>query len=578
MPRFRLLALLTAAAALAVPATAAQAAAPGVNIAGPPTPELVNQTIATGAKSVRIFALWRDFEPAARGQYPASNDFNLQNLSNVYDDGIRAFNRAGIHPIFVVTEAPQWANGSTDVNVPANNPDDFADFLRRFAAHNRQVGQVKGYEIWNEPDESTFWHPGPDVTKYAALLKASYAAAKAGDPNAVVAAGPTTGNNYGWYESLYAAGAGNSFDVAAVHTDTGCLVAGPDEFYREANGQIARWSFLGYREVKGVLDAHGNGNRPIWMTELGWSSTNGGPTSCQSGMWAGQKPDGVSEAQQATNLTKAYNCLANDPYVTDALWFTLKDTPQSPKPENNHYGLLRPDGSAKPSLNAFKGIVAAGGGSAGPCGDFSGPSIRVVKPTANQQFVDKLDLSAAATDDGVGLRRITFTYDGGQQIRNYDVPELKEDTPVGLAPWQNSGKLGVGPHTIEVTAVDANGNVSQQVISVVKVSQLASTLTPRIKLTTKKVKCKKRVCRLSGKLLRGVKGSPSIGGKVAVEWQFRNKKGKFRKLVGGLKPASKPFTFKAKVKHTGRWRVRVVYQGQAPWKKTRSKFLQFRVK
>ncbi len=158
------------------------------------------------------------------------------------------------------------------------------------------------------------------------------------------------------------------------------------------------------------------------------------------------------------------------------------------------------------------------------------------------------------------------------------MPELKEDTPVGLAPWQNSGKLGLGPHTIEVTAVDANGNVSQQVVPVVKVAKLASTLTPRIKLTTKKVKCKKRVCRLSGKLLRGVKGSPSIGGKVAVEWQFRNKKGKFRKLVGGLKPASKPFTFKAKVKHKGRWRVRVVYQGQAPWKKTRSKFLQFRVK
>jgi hypothetical protein len=577
MPRFRLLSLLTAVAALVAPG-AAHAATPGVNIAGPPTPDLVREAVATGAKTVRIFALWRDLEPGFRGQYPPSNDFGLQSLSNVYDDGIRALNAAGVQPLFVVTEAPQWANGSTDVNVPPANPDDFADFLRRFAAHNRQVGQVKGYEIWNEPDEGTFWHPGPDVMKYAALLKASYAAAKAGDPRAVVVAGPTTGNNYGWYESLYAAGAGNSFDVAAVHTDTGCLVAGPDDFYREANGQIARWSFLGYREVKGVLDAHGNGNRPIWMTELGWSSTNGGPTSCQSGMWAGQKPDGVSESQQATNLTKAYNCLANDPYVTDALWFTLRDTTQFPKPENNHYGLLRPDGSPKPSWNAFKGIVAAGGGTAGPCGDFDGPSIRVVKPTPNQQFVDKLDLSAAAADSGVGLRRITFTYDGGQQIRNYDVPELKSDTPVGLAPWQNSGKLGLGPHTIEVTAIDVNGNVSQQVVPVVKVSKLASTLVPRFKLKTKKITCKKRVCKLAGSLTRGVKGSPSIGGKVAVEWQFRNKKGKYRKLVGGLKPASKPFTFKAKLKHRGRWRVRVVYNGQAPWKKTRSKFLQFRVK
>jgi hypothetical protein len=71
---------------------------------------------------------------------------------------------------------------------------------------------------------------------------------------------------------------------------------------------------------------------------------------------------------------------------------------------------------------------------------------------------------------------------------------------------------------------------------------------------------------------------PSLGGKVAVEWQFRNKKGQWRKLVGGLKPASKPFTFKAKLKQKGRWRVRLVYQGQPPWKKTSSKYLAFRVK
>jgi len=579
MPRLRLLTLLAAAvAALSVPG-AARAATPGVNIAGPPTQELVGQAIATGAKTVRIFALWRDFEPGARGQYPAG-DPNVRVLSSVYDNGIRALNAAGVQPIFVVTEAPTWANGSSDPWVPPANPADFADFLRRFVAHNHQVGQVKGYEIWNEPDENAFWHPGPDVTKYAALLRAAYPAAKAADPGAVVVVGPTTGNNYNWYESLYAAGAGDAFDVASVHTDTGCLTTPPDQFYREDTGQIARWSFLGYREVENVLNAHGNGARPIWMTELGWSSTNGGPTSCASGMWMGQKPDGVSEADQATFLTKAYNCMANDPYVTDALWFTLQDATQYPQASDNHYGLLRPDGSAKPSLNAFKGIVAAGGGTPGPCGDFDPPSIRVVKPTPNQQFVDKLDLSAAATDTGVGLRRITFTYDGGQQIRNYDVDAagLKNDVPVGLAPWQNSGKLGLGAHTIEVTAIDANGNVSEQVVPVVKVATLTSTLTPRIKLKTKKIKCKKRVCRISGALTRGVKGSPSIGGKVAVEWQFRNKKGRYRKLVGGLKPAHKPFTFKAKLKHQGRWRVRVVYRGQAPWKKAASKFLSFRVK
>jgi hypothetical protein len=233
-------------------------------------------------------------------------------------------------------------------------------------------------------------------------------------------------------------------------------------------------------------------------------------------------------------------------------------------------------------MAAFRAVAAAGGGSAGPCGDFDAPGIRVVKPTPGQKFVDKLDLSAAATDGGVGIARITFAFDGGQSIRNF-TDSLANDMPVGLAPWQGSGKLALGPHTVEVTALDKNGNTSVQTIPVVKVSSLASTLTPKVKLKSKKVTCKKRVCKIAGSISRAGASKaagpvPSLGGKVAVEWQYRNKKGKWRKLVGGLKPANKPFTFKAKCKLKGKWRVRVVYQGQAPWKKTTSKYITFKVK
>ena len=93
----------------------------------------------------------------------------------------------------------------------------------------------------------------------------------------------------------------------------------------------------------------------------------------------------------------------------------------------------------------------------------------MVKPTPGQQFVDKLDLSAAASDAGVGIARITFSFDGGQAVRNF-TDSLTNDAPVGLAPWQGSGKLALGPHTIEVTALDKNGNTSVQKIPVVKVA------------------------------------------------------------------------------------------------------------
>ncbi|HWI75158.1 MAG TPA: glycosyl hydrolase [Baekduia sp.] len=581
LPKILISALVALAALVAVPA-AAPAAQPGVNIAGAPTPDRVSEALAAGAKTVRIFALWKDFEPNAKGEYP-SNEVNLANTIKVYDDAIKQLNAGGAKPLFVVTEAPAWASGSADVNVPPANPADFGDFLKRFAAHNKAVGAVAGYEVWNEPDENQFWHPAPDAAKYTAMLKAAYAGIKAGDAGATVVAGPMTGNDYQWLESLYANGAAGSFDVVAVHTDTACLDRGPDEFYRE-NGLLARYTFLGYRTVHDTMVAHGDGGKPIWMTELGWSSTNGSPTSCTRGQWAGQKPSGVSEAAQATFLSKAYACLANDPYVTQAAWFTLRDTNDQSVDELNHYGLLRTDGSPKPSMSAFRAVAQANGGGPASCGDFDPPAIRVVKPTPGQQFVDKLDLSAAASDGGVGIARITFSYDTNVEVRNF-TDGLVNDAPVGLAPWQGSGKLGLGPHTVIVTALDKNGNTATVQVPVVKVaaSALKATLTPTVKLKSKRVVCKKRVCKVAGSISRAAAAKangtvPSLGGKVAVEWQFRNKKGKWRKLVGGLKPANKPFTFKAKMKLKGKWRVRVVYQGQAPWKQATSKFLTFKVK
>ena len=125
-------------------------------------------------------------------------------------------------------------------------------------------------------------------------------------------AGASTGNDYPFVEGLYDAGAGGSFDGVAVHTDTACLVTPPDSYYREADGRVGRFSFLGFREVHDVLEQHGDGDRPIIMTELGWSATK---TRCSRGASAGKKAAGVTEAQQAAYLKLAYRCLSFYPYV-----------------------------------------------------------------------------------------------------------------------------------------------------------------------------------------------------------------------------------------------------------------------
>jgi hypothetical protein len=251
----RLLALPILLGVLLFAPAAAQAATPGVNIVGSPN---VAAAAATGAKTIRVFAVRSSF-PAA---YP---DFQ-----NIVADA-RAY---GMGVIFVLVGSRDGA--TTD-------PAQFADFAGEFARNMHAAGGALAYEVWNEEDENDFWGAAVDAGRYVAILKAAYPRMKQADPGAKVLLGPLSGNNYGFLQQVYAAGAGASFDAASVHTDTACLVDPPSSFYRE-DGKVARFSFLGFRTVHDVMVANGDGAKPIWMTELGWTTT---ASTCARGMWAG---------------------------------------------------------------------------------------------------------------------------------------------------------------------------------------------------------------------------------------------------------------------------------------------------
>ena len=150
------------------------------------------------------------------------------------------------------------------------------------------------------------------------------------------------GNDMDFLAALYSHGAQGHFDAVGVHTDTACLTNGPDAYYRDERGRIGRYTFTGYREVHAVMSAHGDGAKPIWMTELGWNTQSTRPRSCNTGTWAGKKRIGVSEQRQARFLRAAYRCLAADPFVGVALWFGLQDIRGSAHARG--YGLFRSSG------------------------------------------------------------------------------------------------------------------------------------------------------------------------------------------------------------------------------------------
>jgi Big-like domain-containing protein len=520
----------------------AHAATPGVNIADIPSAADLDQAHDLGVRYVRVFA--------------PNDQASHYGLWKAVVSGAGA---RGMKVVFVLT-------GNVDGTNTPPDPTAFANTAAAFAAQMQQAGGAAAYEIWNEEDETQFWGAAVDAGRYAAILKAAYPRIKQADPGAKVLLGPLTGNNYNFLGQVYAAGAGSSFDAASVHTDTACLVDPPSSFYRE-DGNVARYTFLGFRTVHDVMVANGDGAKPIWMTELGWTTTT---TTCSRGMWAGQKAAGVSEAAQAANLKEAYHCLAGYPYLETGLWYTLKDTTHNGE-ELDHYGLQRTDASHKPSWDAFRSVATQGDQLTGPCGDFDAPSLTISTPATSERYVQVLTISAVASDAS-SVARMTFQADGNE-IRNFTGTDVASGKAVKLD-WQGAKKLSFGPHTITVVALDPQGNTVTKSVQVTRVKTLPATLATRIRLAKVKVG-KGRKTSISGRVLKTA--SAGLSGKVRVSWQQKRGK-KWKTIHSGLKPANKAFTFRQKLKRAGTWRVQVKYVNVAPYKASTATTKSLRIK
>jgi hypothetical protein len=544
----------------------------GLNIAGVPTDAQLAQAQALGAKTVRMFLLWSDVQPQ-RGALAA-------NFVSGYAHIISVLSADGINTDFVVVRSPSWETGTGDPTAPPKNPADYANFLAQFAASPGIAGNHVAYEIWNEEDAPTWWTGAPDPVGYAALVKAAAPALRAADPTAVVVLGPTTGNNYPFISQLYQNGIGGLTDAVAVHTDNGCETSGPDVTYM-TDGQIGQFAFLGYRSVHNVMVANGEGSHPIWMTEFGWNSsqTATGGTACASGA----KPSGVTEDQQAQFITEAFHCMDADPYLQVANWFTLDDDPSQPDDSIRHYGLLDPAGNPKPDYQAFHLLATQGDQLSGACGNFTGPAITILTPKLGTSYATTLPIQASAVD-AQGITRITFTYDQGTNIEGFAAPA--SGTPVGLT-WHGASALSLGPHTINVQAVDKSGNVSNASVQVVKVSPTSLLAVGPANISLKTVICVNGLCTLGGDGLTPA-GAALPGGKVEVVWQLLKKvsikvKGKrvkvkrFRTQHKQITHANKPFRFRQRLK-AGQWRVQVVFLPPKPLKKSASQWQYFSVK
>ena len=191
--------------------------------------------------------------------------------------------------------------------------------------------RINYWEVWNEPNIAFFWQPKPDAAEYFALLSATYQTIKAADPTAKVVLGGLANADSGYLQALYTLGAAPYFDVVSVH-----LYSYP------ANGIAPVQNALA--SVRATMNANGDQNKPLWLTEIGWSDAPnawGAPT--------------VSQDEVAAFVTAVYSA----PLPADLIfWYNFRNIfPNSTDVEHN-FGLVNADFTPKPAFKAYEALSA----------------------------------------------------------------------------------------------------------------------------------------------------------------------------------------------------------------------------
>ena len=260
----------------------------------------------------------------------------------------------GVKSLGIVTYAPKWASREScpdDKLCPPESVDAFADFAG--TAAQRYKGLVDDWEIWNEPNEQTYWYPLPDAADYTQLLKASYAKIKEANPDAVVVSAGLTdmGDEAGvsisplnFVNTMYENGAKDYFDIMALHPYT---YPGHDYGWPQI---IAIWK---------AMDQNGDGEKKIWLTEYG--APTGGPGKAfeigEDGFSYGE--DFMSEEAQSQMAESVFAFKsANPERVGNVFWYSLCDSSADKSTSENFFGILRYDGTKKPVYQTLKELFA----------------------------------------------------------------------------------------------------------------------------------------------------------------------------------------------------------------------------
>lgn len=307
---------------------------------------------------------------------------DLQGVNRLFawgelDSVVESAQRNSQKIILSVAKSPKWASPKTNGGMP-DNAFDLGNLMYMMARHYK--GKVQAYEIWNE--ENLHGETGGliNAPQYIDLLKQGYSGVKWGDPNAIVLYGaltPTGVNNpeiaiddVKYLEQAYAYQGGvmkNYFDALAAHP--GSNNNSPDQLWPDQPGtghcpakyadkegtcwkNHASYYFRRIEQQYAVMQANGDGNKQMWLTEFGWDSTPNAPNGYEYA-------ELISPELQAQYLVRAFEKGRNDyPWMgVMCVWnlnFATLGLP--PTDEKVGWSVINADWSPRPAFTALTAI------------------------------------------------------------------------------------------------------------------------------------------------------------------------------------------------------------------------------
>jgi hypothetical protein len=243
-----------------------------------------------------------------------------------YDYYLRAAQARGIQ-VLLILDFGNAAYLGAEKSGPATEAERlaFARYCGEVVKRYKPFG-VRNYEIWNEPNASTFWKPQPNPEDYAKLLEAAYRSCKDADPGATLLGCSTSGTDLNFIGRVLDAGGGRFMDAVSFHPY--CQPLPPE---KKLLADISK--------LNGIAPG-----KPLWITEIGYPTYTGAAS--------------VDAETQANDLVRAFLLARTSPAVERIFWYDFQNDGEDRDEAEFNFGLVRMDRTPKLAYQACKTMAS----------------------------------------------------------------------------------------------------------------------------------------------------------------------------------------------------------------------------